>query len=42
MRMYRALCGVIEAYAERLRTDTIAQEFENADWALMSGDDDDD
>lgn len=42
MRIYRALCEVLEAYAARLRTETLEQEFENVDWALMSGDDDDD
>ena len=41
MRMYRALCEVLEAYAARLRTDTIENEFDNADWALINGDDDD-
>ena len=41
MRMYAALCELIEAYAARLRTDTLEAEMENADWALMSGDEDD-
>jgi hypothetical protein len=43
MRIYRALCEVLEAYAARLRTDTIENEFDNADWAKTGGwaDDDD-
>lgn len=40
MRFVNAICEVLEAYAARIRTDTIEQEFANADWALMSGDDD--
>lgn len=32
MRLYSAICSVIEAWAENLRTDTIAREFETVDW----------
>lgn len=41
MRMYAALCELIEAYAARLRTDTLEAEMENADWAgsMLDGDD---
>lgn len=42
MRLYNAICDVLESYAARLRTETLEQEFENVDWALMNGDDDDD
>ena len=41
MRLYNAICDVLESYAARLRTETLEREFENVDWALMSGDDDD-
>ena len=41
MRLYKAICSVIEAWAEHIRTDTLEREFENADWALMTGEDDD-
>lgn len=40
MRMYSAICELIEAYAARLRTDTLEQEFENADWAGSTLEDD--
>ena len=40
-RLFDAVCEVLEAYAARLRTDTLENEFDNADWALMSGDTDD-
>jgi len=40
--MYRAICSVIEAWAEHIRTDTLEREFENADWALSNGDLEDD
>lgn len=40
MRLYSAICSAIEARAERTRTETLEAEMENADWALMSGDDD--
>lgn len=42
MRLYNAVCEVLESYAARLRTDTLEAEMEAVDWALMSGDDDDD
>lgn len=42
MRLYSAICSVIEAWAEHLRTDTLENEFANADWALMGSDEDDD
>jgi hypothetical protein len=42
MRLYSAICSVIEAWAEHLRTDTLENEFSNADWALSNGDIDDD
>lgn len=42
MRLYAAICEVIESYAARLRTDTLEQEFENADWASSSSMLDDD
>jgi len=41
MRLYRAICDVLESYAARLRTDTLEAELDNVDWALMSGEDDD-
>lgn len=40
MRLYAAICEAIEAWAARTRTDTLEQEFENADWAMSQGDDD--
>ena len=42
MRLYNAVCDVLESYAARLRTDTLEAEMEAVDWALMNGDDDDD
>jgi hypothetical protein len=42
MRFYHAVCEVLEAYAARLRTDTLENEFDNADWAMSLGADDDD
>lgn len=42
MRLYAAICDVLESYAARLRTETLEQEFDNVDWALMSSDEDDD
>lgn len=36
MRLYNAICSAIEAWAERTRTDTLEQEFDNADWASAS------
>jgi hypothetical protein len=41
MRLYRGICSVIEAWAEHIRTDTLEREFENADWAMSQGEDDD-
>lgn len=41
MRLYSAICAVIEAWAERLRTDTLEQEFENADWSSANNELDD-
>jgi len=41
MRLYAAICDVLESYAARLRTDTLENEFDHADWALMTGEDDD-
>lgn len=32
MRFYDALCNLLEAWAEWLRTDTLETEFANADW----------
>jgi hypothetical protein len=42
MRIYNAICDVLESYAARLRTETLESEFDNADWALSNGDTDDD
>ncbi len=41
MRLYAAICSAIEAWAEHLRTDTLENEFSNADWAMSLGDDED-
>lgn len=41
MRLYQAICEVLEAWAEYLRTDTLEREFEEADWASMNAEDDD-
>lgn len=41
MRIYNAICDVLEAWAEHIRTDTLEREFDNVDWALMTGDEDD-
>ena len=40
-RLLDAVCELIEAHAARVRTETFEAEMENADWALMSGDEDD-
>jgi hypothetical protein len=32
MRLYDAICSVLEAWAERMKADTLETEFENADW----------
>ena len=42
MRLYSAVCSVLEAWAENLRTDTLEREFADADWASAQGDDLDD
>ena len=42
MRLYSAICSVIEARAEHIRTDTIENEFANSDWAMSQGDADED
>ena len=42
MRLYAAICDVLESYAARLRTETLEADLENVDWALLSGDDDND
>jgi hypothetical protein len=41
MRLYAAVCSVIEAWAEHIRTDTIEREFEVADWAMSHTDEED-
>ena len=41
MRLYNAICDLIEAAAAHLRTDTLENEFENADWAHANTDDTD-
>jgi hypothetical protein len=40
-RLYNAVCSVLEAWAEYIRTDTIENEFSHADWAMSQGDDED-
>ena len=42
MRLYAAVCELIEAHAARVRTDTLESEMEAVDWALMGADEDDD
>lgn len=42
MRLYAAICELIEAYAARARTETLEGEMENIDWALMGTEEDDD
>jgi hypothetical protein len=37
--MYRALCELVEAYAARVRTETLDQELEYADWTRAQADD---
>ena len=32
MRLYAAICEVLEAWAENLRTDTLEREFDVVDW----------
>ena len=41
MRFYNAVCSVIEAWAEYIKTDTLEREMDNADWAMSQGEDDD-
>ena len=41
MRLYAAICDVLESYAARLRTETLEHEMDAIDWALMSGDEED-
>ena len=41
VRLYNAICSAIEAWAERTRTDTLEQEFDNADWSSANTDMDD-
>ena len=43
MRLYRAICEVLESYAARLRTETLENEMDAVDWAKSGGwaDDDD-
>jgi hypothetical protein len=38
MRLYAAICAVIEAWAEHIRTETLENEFENADWSMSQED----
>ena len=40
-RLLDAVCELIEAHAARVRTETIENEFANADWAMSQGEDDD-
>lgn len=42
MRLLNAVCEVLEAYAARLRTETLECEMDALDWALMGTDEDDD
>jgi hypothetical protein len=42
MRLYAAICSFVEAWAEHLRTDTLENEFSNADRAMSQGDADED
>jgi hypothetical protein len=39
MRIYQALCELIEAHAARVRTETFEAEMDNADWASAQADD---
>ena len=40
MRIYTAICELIEAHAARVRTETFEAEMDNADWAQAQADDD--
>ena len=39
MRIYTAICELIEAHAARVRTETLDQELEYADWTRAQADD---
>ena len=39
MRIYTAICELIEAHAARVRTETFEAEMDNADWAQAQADD---
>jgi hypothetical protein len=39
LRIYRAVCELIEAHAARVRTETFEMEMENADWSMSQGED---
>jgi len=41
MRIYQALCELIEAHAARVRTETLEDELEYADWTRSQADDGD-
>jgi hypothetical protein len=41
MRLYHAICELIEAHAARVRTETLEAEMDNADWAMSHTDDED-
>ena len=40
IRLYSAVCELIEAHAARIRTDTLEAELEYADWTSTQADDD--
>ena len=40
MRLYAAICSVLEAWTENLRTDTLEAEMAALDWAEADADDD--
>lgn len=42
MRLYHAVCDVLESDATRLRTETLEAELDAVDWALMGSEEDDD
>jgi hypothetical protein len=42
MRLHAAICSVIEAWAEYIKTDTLEREMDHADWAMSQGDADED
>lgn len=42
MRLYAAICECLEAWAARTRTDTLENEFENADWSHSGAEYEDD